>query len=224
MPNRKGIVFVVIGAVLILSALSLYLYNKEEDRNAGQEAESLLLEIQSVINENPTPQPTKPAETVAPDDPAPTPSPEPIDPTLPEVVVQGYSCIGYLSIPTLDLELPVISEWDYVRLQTAPCRQFGSSKTDDLVIAAHNYERHFGKLMNLIEGDSVYFTDMDGNINSYVVRTVETLAPEAVDVIQSRGSALVLYTCTKGGATRVSVFCDRAAEASSETISGYEYG
>ena len=38
MPKKAGIVFVIIGAVLILSALSLFLFNQNEDAQAGQEA------------------------------------------------------------------------------------------------------------------------------------------------------------------------------------------
>ena len=111
----------------------------------------------------------------------------------------------------LDPELPVVGEWSYPRLKIAPCRQFGSSRTDDLVIAAHNYESHFGKLTSLTAGDSVIFTDMDGIVNEYVVNKVEVLDPHSVEEVEHSGYALVLYTCTYGGKTRVTVFCDRAS-------------
>ena len=111
-----------------------------------------------------------------------------------------------------ELKLPVMSKWDYTRLQIAPCRQFGSSRTDDLVIAAHNYRNHFGRLKELAVGDSVAFTDMEGIVNTYRVEKVETLQPTEVAAVQNSGHDLVLYTCTKGGKTRVTVFCDRAEE------------
>ena len=85
------------------------------------------------------------------------------------------------------------------------------SRTDDLVIAAHNYESHFGKLTSLTAGDSVTFTDMDGIVNEYVVNKVEVLDPHSVEEVEHSGYALVLYTCTYGGKTRVTVFCDRAS-------------
>ena len=111
----------------------------------------------------------------------------------------------------IGIDLPVMSEWSYPRLKIAPCRQFGSSRTDDLVIAAHNYESHFGKLTSLTAGDSVTFTDMDGIVNEYVVNKVEVLDPHSVEEVEHSGYALVLYTCTYGGKTRVTVFCDRAS-------------
>ena len=77
------------------------------------------------------------------------------------------------------------------------------------MIAAHNYENHFGRLKELSEGDTVIFTDMEGVVNTYSVKKIETLNPNEVDAVQNSGYALVLYTCTKGGKTRVTVFCDR---------------
>ena len=38
MPKKTGIAIVAVGAVLILSALLLLLYNRYEDAHAGQEA------------------------------------------------------------------------------------------------------------------------------------------------------------------------------------------
>lgn len=212
-PNKKGIIFVIIGAVLILSALSLYLYNEHEDKIAGQEAENLLSELQSAIG-------TKGEIIITPEVPAPERE-EPVTSAPKEVLIQGYSCIGYISIPSLGLELPVLSEWDYERLKAAPCRQFGSAETNDLVIAAHNYAKHFGKIKNLSPGDRVYFTDVSGNLNCYAVKRTETLNPEAVDVIKNSESDLVLYTCTKSGATRVTVFCERAKDVTDKPTSNY---
>ena len=202
MPKKMGIVFVIVGTVLILSALSFFLYNRYEDAQAGREAENMLSDVQNIIREKETPtisEETMPSETIAPE--------------LPITEIEGYGYVGYLSIPDLELELPVMSEWDYNRLEIAPCRQFGSSRTDDLVIAAHNYKNHFGRLSQLEVGDTVFFTDMDGIENIYEVGAMDTLAPTEVEAVQNSGHDLVLYTCTYGGRTRVTVFCDRPEES-----------
>ena len=36
-------------------------------------------------------------------------------------------------------------------------------------------------------------------------------SPHSVEEVEHSGYALVLYTCTYGGKTRVTVFCDRAS-------------
>lgn len=208
MPKKAGIIFVTIGVVLIFSALLLFLYNGFEDRRAGQQAESLIKDIQSAMPEetDPTTKPTE-FETEI------TESQETLPAEMPAVMIDGYEYIGYIVIPDLELELPVMAEWDYNRLKIAPCRHFGSSRTDDLVIAAHNYKSHFGSLSKLKSGAEVIFTDMDGIENRYaLVKAPETLAPDAVDAVQNSGYDLVLYTCTPGGATRVVAFCDRVTE------------
>ena len=207
MPKKTGIAIVAVGAALILSALLLLLYNRYEDAHAGQEAESLLASVEEAISAQTMDVPTAAA-----------PSPTPLDPEMPVVMLDGYEYVGYVEIPVLGLKLPVMSEWDYTRLRVAPCRQFGSSRTDDLVIAAHNYENHFGRLKELSKGDTVIFTDMEGLVNTYCVEKIETLAPDAVDAVQNSGYDLVLYTCTKGGKTRVTVFCDRAAESTPSPV------
>lgn len=191
------------GAVLILSALLLLHHNRRENALAGEESARLLEAVEAAI-------PSAVPAATAGDTAEPTETPQTAE--LPVVEVEGYDCIGYLEIPALSLSLPVLSEWDYPRLRIAPCRQFGSPYTDDLVIAAHNYETHFGRLKELAVGERVIFTDMTGKINSYCVEKVETLQPDAVETVQESGYALVLYTCTKGGASRVAVFCSRAAE------------
>ena len=209
MPKKTGIAIVTAGAVLILSALLLLLYNRYEDANAGQEAESLLENVEAVIE---TKRIKVPVTSKRPDA---APSTTPLDPQMPVVMLDGYEYVGYVEIPILGLKLPVMSEWDYTRLKVAPCRQFGPSRTDDLVIAAHNYESHFGRLKDLSVGDTVTFTDMEGIVNTYCVEKIETLNPNEVDAVQNSGYDLVLYTCTKGGQTRITVFCNRETAISS---------
>ena len=129
---------------------------------------------------------------------------------MPVVMLDGYEYVGYVEIPALELKLPVMADWDYTRLKVAPCRQFGSSRTDDLVIAAHNYENHFGRLKELTKGDTVIFTDMEGTVYRYAVEEIRQLAPEDAEDVSSVFSSeypLVLYTCTPGGKARVAVFC-----------------
>lgn len=206
MPKKIGIAIVAVGAVLILSALLLFFYNCQEDAKAGQEAESLLENVEAVIEANKR----KAADTGK--QPGDDPSAAP-DSQISGAMLDGYEYAGYIEIPVLGLKLPVMSEWDYNRLKLAPCRQFGSSRTDDLVIAGHNYKRHFGYLKNLSAGDTVTFTDMDGILNTYRVAKIETLDPNQVDAVQNSGYALVLYTCTMSGKTRTTVFCSREETA-----------
>lgn len=188
MPKKSGVILISLGAVLILAALLLFLYNRGEDRRAGQEAESLLEDARSAISANAAPE---------------EPQEEPVE----EIT---YDYAGVIAIPDLSLELPVIDRWSYDRLKVAPCRQSGAAADGDLVIAAHNYKSHFGYLDRLQPGASVIFTDMEGTVYRYAVEEIRQLAPEDAEDVSSVFSSeypLVLYTCTPGGKTRVAVFC-----------------
>ena len=187
MPKKSGVILISLGAVLILAALLLFLYNRGEDRRAGQEAESLLEDARSAVAADTDPEPQEePAEEVT------------------------YDYAGVIVIPDLSLELPVIDRWSYDRLRVAPCRQSGAAPDGDLVIAAHNYKSHFGYLDRLQPGASVIFTDMEGTVYRYVVEEIRRLEPEDAEDVSSVFSSeypLVLYTCTPGGKARVAVFC-----------------
>ena len=109
----------------------------------------------------------------------------------------------------LELELPVISQWDYPALKIAPCRYSGSLYQDNLIICAHNYASHFGKLKELQPGDIVLFTDMDEHVVTFQMVERETLNPMDVEGMETGDWDLTLFTCTIGGQTRVTIRLER---------------
>lgn len=196
--RKMGAVCILLGTALILGALSLFLWNQLESKQAGDAARNVLPQIIEKISQ---PDPTGPVEEPS--------YPDPYDPAMTEMEIDGYGYVGYLSIPALELELPVMAQWDDSRLKIAPCRYSGSTKTDNLVICAHNYVQHFGPLKGLSVGDTVIFTDMDGVVWKYQVQVVDILSANAVEEMESGEYDLTLFTCTYGGASRVTVRCDQ---------------
>lgn len=188
MRRKLGKICMTAGAVLLIAALFLFLWNRYEDYRAGKSAADTLSQLVEQTGDGTSNSYGQ----------------------MTEVMIDGYSYIGYLTIPSLGLQLPVMSDWSYPQLKIAPCRYYGSTQTDDLVIAAHNYSRHFGNIKNLTPGDAVYFTDMDGVTIAYEVVEIDTLNPTAVEEMTSGGYDLTLFTCTYSGQSRVTVRCDRA--------------
>ena len=131
---------------------------------------------------------------------------------MPTSHVDGHDYIGCLTIPSLGLDLPIMSGWSYPKLRIAPCRFEGSLYLDDLVLMAHNYDRHFGRIKNLRSGDIITFTDMEGTTVEYEVIALEVLEPTAVEEMTAGEFDLTLFTCTYGGQSRVTVRCDRVSE------------
>lgn len=127
--------------------------------------------------------------------------------------VNGYDCIGVISIPVLEMELPVLTDWSYEKLKVAPCHYFGSCYEKDFVIAAHNYPSQFGRLSELQPRDLILFTDISGTVHCYEVILLETLPANATEEMITSGFDLSLYTCTPGGANRVTVRCNAVGES-----------
>ncbi|MCD8159319.1 MAG: sortase [Clostridiales bacterium] len=114
-----------------------------------------------------------------------------------------------MSIPALELELPVIKNWSYAGLKTAPCCYSGSAASNDLVIAGHNYNTHFGRLKYVREGGEVIFTDINGSVYKYETYSTETLAPTAIEDMISGDYPLTLFTCNYSGQARIALRCLR---------------
>ena len=194
MKRKIAFVLMAVGILLICSALGVLVYNNYENKKAQESSDALIDEIRVHIAESEL------AQDIT----------DPFDTEMTVKEIDGYGYIGYISVPALGIDLPVMSQWDYSRLKISPCRYFGSTKTDNLVIAAHNYKVHFGYIGNLKPGDYVIFTDMDANVYNYKVDFVDVVLPTDVDKVTDSGDDLILYTCTYGGAKRIVVRCSYA--------------
>lgn len=124
-----------------------------------------------------------------------------------EYETDGENYIGYLVFESLDVKMPVMTEWSYAGLKTAPCRYYGSVQTHDIVIAGHNYRDGFGILTELKAGDEVDFVCVDGKVYNYTVTVTEILEPTDITAITKSGWDLSMFTCTYSGTQRVTVRC-----------------
>ena len=212
--SKQGKICTAIGVLLLAAALLLTAYNLWSDAMASVRVRIVLERLVPDMEENA--RDTRPSvysggssaddaadEVYVPDYVL---NPE-MD--MPEEQIDGQTYIGVLEIQALSLSLPVISAWSYPNLKIAPCRYAGSVYLDNMVIAAHNYQSHFGKLETLSQNDEVSFTDMDGNVFAYKVAEIETLSPYAIEEMTAGDWDLTLFTCTVGGQSRMAVRCER---------------
>ena len=201
--GRRGRAWIAAGVLLIAAALCMAGYNLWDDVRASASVSESYEQIEELIPKGETVwQGTDSAGEIRYPDYVLNPDME-----MPTLEIDGHDYIGTLEIPALELSLPVLSEWSYPNLKIAPCRYTGSAYRDSLVIAAHNYTRHFGSLKTVSIGDEVRFTDADGNVFFYLVSELEQFPPTAVDQMQAGDWALSLFTCTLGGQYRVVVRC-----------------
>lgn len=199
MKKVTGILLMLAGIFLLTCAGALTFLNMQRQEEAGTEAANILMTFReksetqqeeiSVVPENIVPEQMR---------------------TMSTVEIDGVIYIGAIQIPSLELQLPVIRDWNSNNLQISPCLYSGSVYSDDMVLCAHNYNTHFGRLQELHIGDAVEFYTADGKLFRYTVGEVETLAPTDVEDMTNGEWPLTLFTCTWGGQSRVTVRCETA--------------
>lgn len=239
--NKTGIVLLTAGAVLVIAALLLFSRNRMEDYRAGKQAEETLRAVEAAMDvrgadgETETtaaPDAAEPAAAAAANAPGASASPGaatagtetgssglPAPPALdmPTVRTGSYDYIGYLDFPGYGLTMPVAAEFSFPAMEISPCRHTGSVYNDNLVVAGHNYKTEFDVLFRIKAGDTVTFTDVDGNVFTYTVREFASVTPDDSDTVMNSGYALTMYTCNWDTTERVTVFCERTGGNLPET-------
>lgn len=205
--NLFGTALIVVGALLLLSAVGLLGYNMLEERSAGESAQAVLDQIIPAVKTPGKPQ-HEDLQGSLPQVETPNYILNP-QMDLPETEYDGRRYVGVITIPALEVELPVLKGWSRSGAKIAPCRFEGTPYMDDLVICAHNYQSHFGRLNTLKTGDLVQFMDMEGNLFTYQVVSFEILQPNQAELLRSGGWDLTLFTCTIGGQSRFTVRCEK---------------
>lgn len=179
MKNKKWLILIIIGIILICIALGLLIYNNYIDERAGKESKEVVEKIHKELKE-----PSENKETIK---------------------IDGNEYIGIIEIPKLELELPVMSDWSYKKMKISPGLYYGDINTNDLVICAHSYKNLFRYIKDLTKEDLLIFTDMSGNKHLYQVEVVEILSPEDIKEMIDSEFDLTLFTCTDDNQDRVTV-------------------
>ncbi len=197
--HKLGNICIALGIVSLLGAVSLFFYNRTEANAAGKASESVLQTMEEEYG-------VVPKSTVL--------MPELYkDKEMKSKEIDGNEYIGYISIPAVNINLPIMKDWSYDGLKIAPCRFSGSLYTDDMIIAGHNYITHFGPIESLSSGDEVTICDMENNVWQYKVLWIEVIDGTDIEGMMSKSETdnwdLTLFTCTMSGTSRYAVRCER---------------
>ena len=143
MKNRRGILLMLVGVVLILGAGGLLLYNNWQEKNSKEFVSRVIDEFERLVD------PFK-RETMQ------------LPKQMQSVVIDGKEYIGSLDFPTLDQSFPILKNCNDELLKLAPCRYTGSYLKDNMIIAGHNYSSGFGLIKRLEIGDKVKILRIEG--------------------------------------------------------------
>ena len=119
--NKISKIFIFVGIFLILTSNIILLHNNHIEKTAGIKSSEVLNILKDSIN---TQQITINNQ-------------EKIIKEMETTTINGNEYIGTITIPSINLELPVIKEYTIDKLNIAPCRYYGSINTNDLIICGH---------------------------------------------------------------------------------------
>lgn len=131
-----------------------------------------------------------------------------------KVLVDGveYDTVGSISIPSINVYYPILSETTESLLKVSVCKFWGSNPNEvgNLCIAGHNYrnQKFFSKVPDLPVGDIIEITDLSNNTVRYKIYDIYTVVPEDVSCTSqlTNGKKIVtLITCTDDSEQRVIV-------------------
>ena len=215
--NKIGKLFIILGVLMLVSAMLLCTYNFRESNIAYENSQTALSGLKNLIPEvkpeTYTEYLQKIQENAKRDVLAESEAREKEKAIangtyeMPTVSVEENNYCGYLTLESLSLELPVLNEWSYSNLNIAPCRYEGTPESHNFIVAAHNYNSHFGTIKNLSDGDDIIFTNCDGEKFHYTVSYIEYIDGYGVEQMSENNSTwdMTLFTCTLNGQNRVTV-------------------
>ena len=217
-------------SVLVVCLLSSYYIYAEYDRNKSEEvsqqilAEVQLQNAQENTNIQVTPEDTTTRQVtddviiVAIEDNAELDN-QIIEPTN-KITTQTYTASNgttytveaILNIPRLSINYPIISETSEELLKISLNKYWGPGPNEvgNYCIVGHNYKnkKMFGRLNEIVSGDTVELTDMDGNTLKYTVYDKYVVDPTDVactSQLTNGNKEVTLITCTNYGQQRLVV-------------------
>lgn len=189
-----GLVLIIIGIFLLLLSVFIIIFNSYKENKSFDTATKDLAVLKDAMRKNVGHENKK---------------------TEKELEIDGTKYLGIISIPKLNIELPVIKNFSYNELAISPCRYYGSIKEHDLMIAAHNYKNFFSGIDRLNSDDKIVFTECDGTVHVYGVTYTELINGYHSDKMFENKDDwdLTLFTCDWSGYSRITVRANEISDS-----------
>ena len=182
MKKKIGNISIIIGIICIIISLVIYLDLFIKDRKYTEENELVIEKIKEVIESDEDDKPEY-------------------------VEIEGKRYTGIISIPSLDLYLPIQDEWTKEKAKNSPAIYKGSYDSYPLIIGGHNNKSQFNKLYKIKEGAEVIIIDLDGEKATFKVKLKETIHGKDVNRMVNTDYPLTLFTCTYNNQSRYTIRC-----------------
>ena len=120
--------------------------------------------------------------------------------------IDGADFVGVIEMPRYESALPVCANWGH--LTKYPCRFSGSIYDSTLQIGATSQKGQYDFYREISVGDTVIFTDVEGNRYTYIVTNLQYESHADQTILNREESALTLFIKNVYAFEYLIVFCD----------------
>lgn len=128
------------------------------------------------------------------------------DNTMPILSIEGTDFVGILEMPKFRSTLPVCADW--ARLFNQPCRFSGNIYDKTMQIGLTSQKGQYDFYRDITVGDTVLFTDMEGNRYTYTVTNLRYEKHINQETLNRENAALTLFVKNVYSFEYIIVYCD----------------
>lgn len=167
--QKAGVLLVAVSCLLAMGTELLAEWNSRTTENLTQQILASLPEIVEGNPENYT------------------------DMDMPVLQLKREDFCGLLQVPAFGISLPIGSSWRSNAVSQYPCRFWGSTYDNSLIIGGSAGEEQFAFCTRLDLGDEIRITDMTGAQFSYEVCAIDRSSHADMEIFQKKQSHLILF-------------------------------
>lgn len=182
-------ILIIIGVCLLAAAIVLLFAWQWNIHTAEQKVKEYVNVIRGLI---PEPQGAVPEERR--------------DNTMSTLSIDGTDFVGILELPRFKSVLPVCAEWG--NPAKYPCRFSGSVYDRTMQIGGTSQKGQYDFYRDISVGDSVFFTDIEGNRFSYTVTDIRYEKNADQSTLQRKDASLTLFVKNVYAFEYVIIYCD----------------